>query len=503
MPRQIRLFFNKKKSRDLILQFETKEVTSISMHEVLNLACSQESGHLITQLYNVQESHIPYSKNATLTYSNDVFLGVFRTNGRVNYYPRSMNFEYSGGYGFLGKYEFHEPKTNIDSLENVSLKQVDRIAKNEYQQQLDLGGKTDSSMLNVVNTKYWTDYNKLIYRPSSLLQLNNFVHPEGSHKHFEKLKFKNYHQGAEEFKGLQDDVEDVFRRLLESLDNIQGVNLFSELDSGWGGFTNEMLVLLKDEYFNNGVNSKYNIWVYGLASPKENVLSRIKSFVEFSNNSTLFYPLVLEQQDCSLLQESYDIGNLWHRGAIQSAFVNSIWGLNCQVDHPVRMAEIEANVLKGYAKRNIVNEIRIHDQNPENALAEVTMDMYYSGVLPQPKKSCIDLGFNTSSGKPFDTLFVVSDDSVELEGAVYQNKYIDEVRNTDSFPDILKGPFYTEFGQSTALRDTLKNYRTIIQRVRRPEQMDILGDRSELVEDLSGLIEEYTIGYHDSEEDYD
>ena len=55
------------------------------------------------------------------------------------------------------------------------------------------------------NTKYWTDYNKLIYNPKSLTTVNNFVHNEnnyesGYHYNFNSLKYDSFNIGQEEFK---------------------------------------------------------------------------------------------------------------------------------------------------------------------------------------------------------------------------------------------------------------------------------------------------------------
>ncbi|KAF7999148.1 hypothetical protein HF325_006680 [Metschnikowia pulcherrima] len=164
------------------------------MHEVINFSCSQASGHLITQLYNVQESHLPYTRNKTLTHANDVFLVASKVKGRTNYYPRSINVEFQGGFGYLGKYEYHGPKIEPELMENVEIRSQERRAKNEFQLNLDAGKPTDSLLLSKHNTEYWTDYNKLIYRPDLLISLGGFSHPEGTHKNFPRLKFENYNQ---------------------------------------------------------------------------------------------------------------------------------------------------------------------------------------------------------------------------------------------------------------------------------------------------------------------
>lgn len=483
------------------------------MHEIISLSCSQRSGHILTHLFNEQESHIPYSKNAQLSHSNEVFLWPVKAGGRTNYYPRSIHFEYSGGFGFLSRYEYHEPKVDISKLEGVHLSSKSRVEKSEFQQKLDSGSPIDNSLLNVNNTKYWTDYNKLIYRPLSLLELENFQHPDGSHKHFLKMTFLNYQHGEEEFKLLSDVCDDTFRKNLEGLDNIQGINFYSEVDNAWGGFTNEMIVLLKDEYFNNGVNSKYNLWCYGLLSPKENTLTRIKSMVELSKSSTLFFPL--KPIDHTTFLKNFDETSLWHQGAAQALFVDSIWGLNCQLENPVRMAEIEANILQGFNQRNIVNEISLKEDKSTTSdnnsnfgiVSDVNvMDLYLNKNFTGENiktDDTLNLGISTpGSSKKIGKSSIISKSRFTSEDNVYVNNSLDHITKLDTFPAIIDKQYRVEVGQSASLKDTLKEYRKIIQSVRLPTHLEIVGEKAELVEDISTLIEEYTMGYED-ESDWD
>lgn len=482
------------------------------MHEVISLSCSQRSGHILTQLYNEQESHIPYSKNAKLAHSNEVFLWPVKAGARTNYYPRSINFEYSGGFGFLSRYEYHEPKTDLSKLEGLHLSASSRIEKNEFQLRLDAGSATESGLLDVGNTKYWTDYNKLIYRPSSLVELDNYQHPDGTHRHFPKLSFQDYHLGQEEFKLFYDVCDDTFRKNLEGLDNIQGINFFSEVDNAWGAFVNEMMVMLRDEFFNNGVSSKHNLWCYGLMSNQETLLTRIKSIVELSKSSTLLFPLAPAAQS-SLLTDKFDRSSLWHQGAVHSLFVDSIWGLNCQVKNPVRMAEIEAAIVEGYSQRNIVNDISLKlvlsSKSEFGLVSDVNiMDMYLGANKADAGGSSDDrlnLGFEKVVGaKQIGKTSIVSKTQLEQEtdSRVYVNDTMDHITKLDSFPSIIDKDYQVEFGQNSGLKDTLKQYRTYVQRVRHPNHLKIIGEKSELIEDISTLIEEYTVGYED-ESDWD
>lgn len=404
----------------------------------------------------------------------------------------------------MGKHDFHEPKLDLSALgSDVSVTQKARVEKNEYQQILDSGGQTDPSLLSKSNTTYWSDYNKLVYRPASLFEIDNYVHPMGHHKHFQKLKFKNYNVGEEEFTVLFDLVEDTFRKNLEALDMIQGVNFFSDVDSAWGGFTNEMLVQLKDEYFNNGANSKHNIWTYGLVAQEPNLLTRIKSFVEFSKNSSLFIPISLNIQNSALLAPNFDFSCHWHRALVQAAFVNLIWGLNCQMEQPVRMAEIEAGIVRGFDKRNIINEIQIEEEVEEikdseyGLVSDANIMNAYLGLDQKPKgKGHISLGI-TEQASLIGKRTVISKQRKDVDANQYVNPYINEITKIDSTPSVLQKSFQTTFAQNVALKDLLKQYRKVIQRVRLPQHLQIIGDKAELVEDLSVIIEEYTMGYED------
>lgn len=495
------------------------------MHEVINFSCSQASGHLITQLYNVQESHLPYTRNKTLTHANDVFLVASKVKGRTNYYPRSINVEFQGGFGYLGKYEYHGSKIEPELMENVDIRTQERRAKNEFQLNLDAGKPTDSLLLSKHNTEYWTDYNKLIYRPDLLISLGGFSHPEGTHKNFPRLKFENYNVGEEEFKALRDEIDDFFRKNLELLDQIQGVNFFTECDSAWAGFTGEMMTFLRDEYFGNGVSSKYNLWTYGLFEkgdkpPKiDTYLTRIRAMTELAANSTLFMPISSPKAPEANLSSNYDSSSLWHRAATQSMFVNSLWGLNCQADNPVSMATIENNLLRGNSSRNVVNEVFItlaqttrEKETQFGIVGDVNiMDMYLDAgqTLEKPLEvERLSLGLTLGNGKHTYAKGVIGKRQPELGKTdlvtdTYVNGYMDEITKIDTFPDILQtSEFGVEFSQTDSLKYLLKDYRKTVERVKLPQHMEILGDKAEVIESLSSLMQEYTTGYSD-ESDFD
>lgn len=487
------------------------------MHEVISFANSQSAGHLLAQLYNVQESHLAYTKEKKLTHSNNVFLAPTKVNGRTNYYPRTLNVEFSGGYGFLGKYEYHEKSTDVSDLAElyggVVMEKQPKPDKNEYQKCLDAGKKPDRSMLTDSNTQCWTSYNKLIYRPSSLLELLEFNHPDGCNKRFPRLRFDDFPVGQTAYKDVQYDVDDTLRRNLEALDNIQGINFVTELNNAWGGFTNELVVDVKDEYFNNGANSKHNLWSYGLFSPNvgtKNILTEIRSFVGLANSSTLFVPIIVPSACAGFFNANYDSSNLWHRGAVLSLLVNSIWGLNCQESLPIRMAEIEAELLRGFSKRTIVNEIEISAKKPPaqfGIVQDVNIMDYYSNpekiTAPTSDSNKLSLGVSNIGGSQQLSSALIGDAS--SENATFINNHIQEVVEQDSFPQILDkvSDFSVSMRQSTAIRHKLKEYKKIVSRVRLPHHLEIIGEKGDFIEEISALIEEYTVGYSDESDSDD
>lgn len=474
------------------------------MHEVITLANSHSAGHVATQLYNVQELHVPYTRHHVATHSNDVFLWPVRQNGRNSYYPRNIAVEYAGGYGFLGRHAYREKPTPLDSVQaEVSAQPL--VHKGQYQQSLDDGKRPDCGMLGDAGAAYWTDYNHLLYRPLLLVELPHYAHPNGQHRQLERATFSAWAAGQSEYRALAATLEDAFRANLEALDALQGVNVLLETDNAWGAFTADMVTSLRDEYFNS---SKPCVWIYGLLgdAKKESLLTRIRSVVELSNAGSLFIPLAQPQ---GLLLTEYS-GSGWHRGAVNALLLNSIWSLNCQIENPVRMLELEGQLLRGHTKRNIVNELTVRLSQPAPApqpdfgIQDVDLSAYGFGLDKQDKKEeqNLEIQLGIASGGHRLAEFAVSTTNAP---DTYYSALFGEITALPSFPPVLASTsdLSTQFGQTTALKHTLKDYRKTIQRVRAPAHLELVGDKDELVEDLSGLIDEYTVGYEsESDDDY-
>lgn len=293
--------------------------------------------------------------------------------GKYDYYEPEVKGRKNNGEDIDGL-GFHSPL--VDSVDIFKLPQ--KIEKNSYQTALDTGG-VKSGMLNVENTKYWSDFNKLIYKPNSLTGLTNWVHdpsePLGYSKNGAERKFDNFFIGVNEYKDESNTIDSIetFRAFLEDCDLFQGLNVLTEVDSGWGGFTNELLVDIKDEYFNNGGEGKYSFWVWSLYNNDlklgvQNQLSRIKTTLELIKSSTLYFGLG-QHPNYSLSSivdtSEFNQNSLWHTSALKALVIDDLWSINNQHKLKVNMNQFEGELLRGNAKRNIVGNINLHQKGKQ------------------------------------------------------------------------------------------------------------------------------------------
>lgn len=493
------------------------------MSEVITISASHRSSHIVTHLYNNQEAHLAYSKDDETYYNNNTFLiGDKRPNGKIDYQPRGLLFEHRGGFGALNKYKYHEPEVNLGHQYKV-IEVGERLQENEYQKNLDLG-KNLASSLNKKNTKYWTDYNKLIYSPDSLRSLQDWQHNGegryGTHWNFPQQEFDTFNVGREEYAKNSDLYLEDFRKILEKTDLLQGMNLLTETDSAWSGFTAEYLIDLRDEYFNSGSRSKYSIWSYALMDrelPKRHHLySRIASMVEMSENSTLYFP-IRPNYDSPLFSSQFDIKSNWHTSAIPALFINSLWGLNNQLNGPTSMGTMEAELLGDTYNRNIINEIRIKPQNGQEDFCiidnAIDIDNLLTLKIPdvQAPMDEIDLGASSYGKHVFIESVIAKHDQKKevlnkndqhLRLKAYENNRLDDIIHLDTFPSIFKNDkqLYTEMRISDGIKDDLKLYRKAVML---SKHTNVIEDKLELIEKISNLIDLYTEGYDESSEEFD
>lgn len=469
------------------------------MSEVISVGCSQFSNHVLAHLYNNQESHVPYKKHQTLLYNNEVFMSQTLVNGKKNYHPRALIYDVRNGYGSLNKHEYYEKApAGFDSSVQV-INTDPRVNKNDYQVGLDKGLNKASS-LTIENTKYWTDYNKLIFKPMGLNQLDSWeLNPEKPNSDIynrftPNLKFINYDVGQEEFNKVEEENLDLFRKYLEDCDFFQGIQLFNQSDNAWSGFTNLWLQNIKDEFFNYTSNNKFNIWVWDFFTsdrklPAMETLARIKGLVEFHKNCSLVIPLAMSPVETSLSN--------WENAGIPSILINSVWETISSTDRVTTMTEFELTLLGDDYNRNIVNKASL------TSLKDISLDQL-SIVDSSGKLECLDLGFNKNkTNYQFSRNHIVHELDKDLydinntindpeltnsRGKVYYSKNdLLDITKIDTFPQHVFQPkkVFLEFAITNSFKDDIKTFIKVVDRFKNVDA--IVGDKQELLHDLYNL----------------
>lgn len=519
------------------------------MLEIVTASFSQAANHVVTHMYNTQESHIPYRKNQPIVYQNDVFMNTSAHDGGVDYLPRALVYDLKGGLGALGKYEYHEPALIIDQSKYTKVVSANvnaTLSKNEFQVLLDKGKRTLQSLLNTDNTRYWTDYNKLIYNPRSIHTLNGYVidltNPGGlgTHQHFEKFKFSTFNVGKADFMESQDKEAqlDNFRWLLERCDRFEGLNVLTDLDSAWAGYTNEFIQAIKDDYFNNG-NGKHCMWALAMLTGANGQglmlrVSRIKGLVELSRTMSVVMPINMQfLPNSSMLSSDFDSSSLWHTSGVSSMFTGSLWELQCQASNNIPLSVLEGNLLRGVSGRNIVNEISLtNDNGPlDTQVMDVSIEAYLAASATDVRTnmnppidtpdlpSIIDLGLIASSQSSAFVKNYISpakkvpgpDQSCPVNQ--YTASHLPNLTRIDTFPSKILSDssldFSSQFSITVALKPYLKEQKKLVEGICRGRKtgssvlVEILEDPQEFTEDLSTLISEYTQGYESDSDEYD
>ncbi|CAK9438988.1 uncharacterized protein LODBEIA_P32120 [Lodderomyces beijingensis] len=506
------------------------------MGEVLTLSFGQYANNTTTHLYNCQESQIPYTRNTPVNHNLTTFLsksyspnsGGGSSGGNANYYPRALVFELRGGLGALNKYEYSEKTPQFD--QPVTNQPANPVAKNEYQRGLDLNLPTDS-LLNTNNTKYWTDFNKLIYKPNSIITSPNFIHEykkPGSHFNFTNQKYELFQTGQLEFQTVANDSVESCRYWLEKCDYFQGMQIGTTTNDAWGGFTTSMIQAVQDEFFNN--NNKENIWIYATMNQKQQQhpkkkntllqsISEIYSFIELCNHSSVLFP-IKPDYNSSLLNVKFDTSSIWHTSFIPAIFINAIWGVNSQLDNIASMSLIQGCILKGDESRKVVNEIKIVGENTggNNSFNGMMMDVDLNSIKDWTRLSSsnqpndISLGISGADERYFSRNYI-SMTKLALEAqqdadisSNFVNPWIDNILNGDTAPGIIdkkkSNNFYTTFNVHAGLRTYLKPYRVIIENTRQGQLTNVVEDKDELLNDISNLMTSYSCGFESDDDDF-
>ena len=103
--------------------------------------------------------------------------------------------------------------------------------------------------------RYWSDFNRVFYHPKSILPISGYDISSGSQS------LSQWGAGEELFCSLNSEhdlFDQDFRPFAEECDQLQGLQILTEVDNFWGGFAAKYMDHLRDEM------GKTSMWVWGL-----------------------------------------------------------------------------------------------------------------------------------------------------------------------------------------------------------------------------------------------
>lgn len=283
------------------------------MHEVISVSLGHRGNHLATQFFNCEERKL-YDEQGSKENDFSVHLNPIhdKLSKTSSFVPRALIWESKGGNGALGTYQYSQPEDYFYSKDSDNGGDEDKsviwtnskIPRSEYQEALD-NASMQVPQLNSEKAKYWSDYSRLIYDPTSFNNLRDWNHDlqRSNLPDFKGLdvhKFDSYELGVQEFHDnyMQEFFDGNLHKQLEKCDTLQGFNLISSLDSAWSGFSSAMLEELRNELPKSTIFA-WNYYRGELKSLNRSFLShwerQMKSSVVCQEMADLVFPLRIDE----------------------------------------------------------------------------------------------------------------------------------------------------------------------------------------------------------------
>ncbi|AET40612.1 Dml1p Ecym_6230 [Eremothecium cymbalariae DBVPG len=481
------------------------------MHEVINLGVSHRAGHILTQFFNCREKQL--LDNNDNGCDAKVFLhGTLDGGGQsMSYEPRAVLWDAKNGSGSLGKYQYVSEADYCvdDSKEQELLQSLSqetagggdaagaqvihtgrRIQRSSYQAALDRNGAVP--ILERSAAKYWSDYCRMVYGPSSVNELERWYHnaqePEKApdYEQLGQRAFESYAVGLEEFRGncLLRFFEDSLHAQLEQCDSLQGFNVVSEVDNGWGGFSSGMVIELKDElpkveYFCWGLNEDAEVGGSGTQGRRGRLLehNRIRATLTMVEESSVYVPL-------------YSVGGLSHwefGGRVCQAFDS----VNMVAGHGVSLAYLVDVLTLADVQRNVVDLVRTDGGREDGFWGRVPRrkaggrERMGSEVFSQVRIMRSRCGAGAGAGE-------------DADARRRKVLWTDRWAPSDTIPEDYRQLRHVDLGITEKSRDVFLNWQDVVTR-----QFRYDSDREELKEKLGTLASVYESGWYDDGDEGD
>lgn len=488
------------------------------MHEVIHLSLSSTANHLQTHFYNAQETYFVFDDESAKASKVDPQV-LFRQG--KGFTPRALIWEMRGGYGamkgFSGVYNESIDENAIPWSGN--LEKIDKpvIKKSEYQAALDNG--LAPPQLTTSNTKYWSDYLNMFYHPNSLLTLADWeYHPVDNPQGLARggtHKFLDHTVGADQWDEINNNhnkeyLEETFRPILELCDQVSGLSLTTEIDSGWGGFTSELLANLRDDHV-----PKIPIITWGLHQSgkltRQQELSRIRSTNAMIQNSSLYIPMQPPTLPINF-DRNIDFNSQWHLGALYNTVYESFSLLSSLRDgNRISMQQLIDDLEMG-TNRNIAMQVRsgLSDKGLFDFSLVQSNHIFSKTALKRPAlqksetinkpKSIADYLNPLTIVDPWESYFQkqkLMDDGT-AENALTRYILDQPYALPHSHPGFIKpeDELYAELAIGDGAKEWLRGMSNFVSRIN-------IEDRDELKENFNCAADEYTFGWEDDSESED
>lgn len=465
------------------------------MHEILTISVGHRPNHLATQFFNCQEQLLSNLTDKV----NEPSIFLQPTNDRisktVSYAPRALLWDAKAGNGALATYQYHGSGDYYYTDDNTQEVQSDvivtqpRVARAEYQLALD-SGANELPKLTPETTRYWSDYAKLIYPSTSFNSLTDWYHdvskPNLPHfQKFESRRFDSFELGYQEFSSnyANDFLDGNLHAQLEQCDTLQGFNIITDVDSGWGGFTSSMLIELKNEL----PKSSFISWGYYQDDPltaKDVASSRItKATIGLLDNKIRTTVGLSEESDLVIpLYADPKLSN-WEQA-----------GSSCKIYDTINSLTSQSNLEQRRSLEDIISCLTLSDTSRKFVSsitgAEPTDSSFFSRVRPsktQPGNQHVFSSCQVSRSSASSPSESHTDD---------KNMKTYQYCPSDTLPDAFKQDrsFTIDYSSTEACRNVFMQYEDVVSRYFRHDP-----DREELKDNLASMRSNYEYGWYEDE----
>lgn len=320
----------------------------LSMAQIVTVSVGQQAGHVTTHVYNAAESCFDYSGASRSAVVPEVAFHAVVANNRVLFRPRAMFVDLRGGFGGWNRLEYvggkPEPPTEGEVIETDA-----KVAKSEYQSALDRG--EEPPRLSSTTARYWTDYARTVADPRAFHTLDRWQYdPSQAHGSLrsggDSTRFQDFAVGEAEWKDAGvEAVEETLHAYLERCDRVQGFYLTTEVDGAWGGYSLELVALLRDEVprgaiLTAAIHTPNLQPLLRQAAPPNlsstQFLARIRSTLALTEFSSLYLPVASPRALPATAR--------WESSALVLLPLESIAVLPQQRELPVSLADIVTGV---------------------------------------------------------------------------------------------------------------------------------------------------------------